>query len=178
IAAGIAALWGPAHGGASQAVLEMLTEIGDASNISKYVDKAKDKDDNFRLMGFGHRVYKNLDPRAKVVRDYCHEILEHFNMENDPLFEIALELESKALEEDYFIERSLYPNVDFYSGIIYRAMGIPVDMLTPMFAIARTVGWAAHWMEMMNDPQFRIVRPRQIYHGYTQRDYVDIGKRD
>ncbi|HET7314654.1 citrate synthase [Salinisphaera sp.] len=178
IAGGIAALWGPAHGGANERVLNMLDEIGDVSNVSQYVDKAKDKEDSFRLMGFGHRVYKNFDPRAKVVRSYCHEVLEHYNMEDDPLFEIALELENKALEEDYFIERGLYPNVDFYSGIIYRAIGIPVNMLTPMFAIARTVGWAAHWMEMMNDPQFRIVRPRQIYHGYTMRDYVAIGDRD
>src|SRR5699024_637982 len=168
IAAGIAALSGPAHGGANQAVLQMLEQVGDVDNVSEYIDRAKDKDDSFRLTGFGHRVYKNLDPRAKVVRDYCHEVLQHYGMENDPLFEIALEMESRALQEDYFIERGLYPNVDFYSGIIYRAIGIPVNMLTPMFAIARTVGWAAHWMEMMNDPQFRIIRPRQIYHGYTR----------
>lgn len=177
IAGGIAALWGPAHGGANEAVLNMLVEIGDVSNVPKYVDKAKDKQDEFRLMGFGHRVYKHLDPRAKVVRSYCHEVLEHYGMEDDPLFEIALELENKALKEDYFIDRGLYPNVDFYSGIIYRAIGIPVNMLTPMFAIARTVGWAAHWIEMMNDPQFRIFRPRQIYHGYTQRQYVAIDDR-
>lgn len=177
IAAGIAALWGPAHGGANERVLNMLDEIGDSSHVAEYVDKAKDKDDDFRLMGFGHRVYKNLDPRARVVRGYCHQVLEHFGMENDRLFEIALELEEKAQQEDYFIERGLYPNVDFYSGIIYRALGIPVNMLTPMFAIARTVGWAAHWMELMNDPQFRITRPRQIYHGHTHRDYVPMGER-
>ncbi len=177
IAGGIAAIWGPAHGGANEAVLNMLAEIGDVSNVQKYVDKAKDKEDSFRLMGFGHRVYKNFDPRAKVVRSNCHEVLEHYGQEDDPLFAIALELEDKALKEDYFIERGLYPNVDFYSGIIYRALGIPVNMLTPMFAIARTVGWASHWTEMMTDPQFRIVRPRQLYHGYTQRDYVDIEKR-
>lgn len=177
MAGGIAALWGPAHGGANEAVLNMLAEIGDVSNVSQYVDKAKDKDDSFRLTGFGHRVYKNFDPRAKVVRGYCHEVLEHYGMADDKFFEIALELEKKALEEDYFIERGLYPNVDFYSGIIYRAIGIPVNMLTPMFAIARTVGWAAHWTEMMSDPQFRITRPRQIYHGYTMRDYVAIDDR-
>jgi citrate synthase len=177
IAAGIAALWGPAHGGANEAVLNMLEEIGDVSNVQQYVDKAKDKEDSFRLMGFGHRVYKNFDPRAKVVRSNCHEVLEHYGQEDDRLFAIALELEDKALNEDYFIERGLYPNVDFYSGIIYRALGIPVNMLTPMFAIARTVGWAAHWCEMTTDPQFRIVRPRQLYHGYTHRDYVPIDKR-
>lgn len=177
IAGGIAALWGPAHGGANEAVLNMLDEIGDVNNVGDYIDRTKDKEDDFRLTGFGHRVYKNLDPRAKVVRNYCHEVLEHFGMKDDPLFEIALELESRALEEDYFRERGLYPNVDFYSGIIYRALGIPVDMLTPMFTIARTVGWASHWMEMMTDPQFRIFRPRQIYHGYTQRDYIAIDKR-
>ncbi|MGO1461244.1 MAG: citrate synthase [Marinobacter sp.] len=177
MAGGIAALWGPAHGGANESVLNMLEEVGDVSNVAKYVDKAKDKNDNFRLMGFGHRVYKNFDPRAKVVRSYCHEVLEHYGMKDDRLFEIALELESKALEEDYFTERGLYPNVDFYSGIIYRALGVPVNMFTPMFAIARTVGWAAHWMEMMNDPEFRINRPRQIYRGYKLRDYVGIDSR-
>ncbi|HLQ84857.1 MAG TPA: citrate synthase, partial [Salinisphaeraceae bacterium] len=178
IAGGIAALWGPAHGGANEAVLNMLAEIGDVKNVPDYIDRAKDKEDSFRLMGFGHRVYKNMDPRARVVRDYCHEVLKHYDMEDDQLFEIALEMESKALQEDYFTERGLYPNVDFYSGIIYRALGIPVNMLTPMFTIARTVGWCAHWMEMMTDPEFRIFRPRQIYHGYTEREYVNIDERE
>ncbi|KEZ79232.1 citrate synthase [Salinisphaera hydrothermalis] len=177
ISTGIAALWGPAHGGANEAVLNMLAEIGDASQVSKYIDKAKDKDDPFKLMGFGHRVYKNFDPRAKVIRSYCHEVLEHYNMQNNKLFELALELERVALEDDYFVERKLYPNVDFYSGIIYQALGIPINMFTPMFAIARTVGWAAHWSEMMADPKRRIARPRQVYTGYDLRDYVDIDKR-
>ena len=177
ISTGIAALWGPAHGGANEAVLNMLAEIGDASQVPKYVEKAKNKDDHFRLMGFGHRVYKNFDPRATVIRGYCHEVLEHYGMQNNPLFELALELERVALEDDYFVERKLYPNVDFYSGIIYRALGIPLNMFTPMFAIARTVGWAAHWTEMIADPGMRIARPRQVYTGYTQRDYVDITKR-
>ncbi|WP_423823168.1 citrate synthase [Salinisphaera sp. SPP-AMP-43] len=177
ISTGIAALWGPAHGGANEAVLNMLAEIGDASQVSKYLDKAKDKDDPFKLMGFGHRVYKNFDPRAKVIRGYCHQILEHYNMQNNKLFELALELERVALEDDYFVERKLYPNVDFYSGIIYQALGIPLNMFTPMFAIARTVGWASHWCEMMSDPKMRIARPRQVYTGYTLRDYVDIDNR-
>ena len=177
ISTGIAALWGPAHGGANEAVLNMLAEIGDASQVSKYLDKAKDKDDPFKLMGFGHRVYKNFDPRAKVIRGYCHQVLEHYNMQNNKLFELALELERVALEDEYFVERKLYPNVDFYSGIIYQALGIPVNMFTPMFAIARTVGWAAHWCEMMADPKMRIARPRQVYTGYDLRDYVDIDKR-
>lgn len=177
ISTGIAALWGPAHGGANEAVLNMLAEIGDASQVPKYLDKAKDKDDPFKLMGFGHRVYKNFDPRAKVIRGYCHQILEHYNMQNNKLFELALELERVALEDDYFVERKLYPNVDFYSGIIYQALGIPLNMFTPMFAIARTVGWASHWCEMMSDPKMRIARPRQVYTGYTLRDYVDIDNR-
>ena len=177
ISTGIAALWGPAHGGANEAVLNMLAEIGDASQVPKYLEKAKDKDDPFKLMGFGHRVYKNFDPRAKVIRGYCHQVLEHYNMQNNKLFELALELERVALEDEYFVERKLYPNVDFYSGIIYQALGIPVNMFTPMFAIARTVGWAAHWCEMMADPKMRIARPRQVYTGYDLRDYVDIDKR-
>ena len=177
IAAGIASLWGPAHGGANEAVLNMLAEIGDASQVPKYLEKAKDKNDPFKLMGFGHRVYKNFDPRAKVIRGYCHQVLEHYNMQNNKLFELALELERVALEDEYFVERKLYPNVDFYSGIIYQALGIPVNMFTPMFAIARTVGWAAHWCEMMADPKMRIARPRQVYTGYDLRDYVDIDKR-
>ncbi len=177
ISTGIAALWGPAHGGANEAVLNMLNEIGDVSQVAKYVEKAKDKNDKFRLMGFGHRVYKNFDPRATIIRGYCHQILEHYGMQNNKLFELALELERIALEDDFFKERKLYPNVDFYSGIIYQALGIPVNMFTPMFAIARTVGWAAHWSEMMADPEMRIARPRQVYTGSALRDYVDIGKR-
>ena len=158
-------------------LLELLNEIGDASQVPKYLEKAKDKNDPFRLMGFGHRVYKNFDPRATVIRGYCHEVLEHYGMQNDRLFELALELERIALEDDYFVERKLYPNVDFYSGIIYQALGIPINMFTPMFAIARTVGWAAHWSEMMADPGMRIARPRQVYTGYKLRDYVNIDKR-
>lgn len=177
ISSGIAALWGPAHGGANEAVLRMLNEVGDASQVGKYVEKAKDKDDPFRLMGFGHRVYKNFDPRATIIRSHCHEILEHFGMQNNRLFELALELERIALEDDYFKERKLYPNVDFYSGIIYQALGIPINMFTPMFAIARSVGWVSHWCEMMASPDMRIARPRQVYTGYAVRDYVDINKR-
>ncbi len=177
ISTGIAALWGPAHGGANEAVLNMLNEIGDVSQVAKYVEKAKDKNDPFRLMGFGHRVYKNFDPRATIIRGYCHQILEHYGMQNNKLFELALELERIALEDDFFKERKLYPNVDFYSGIIYQALGIPVNMFTPMFAIARTVGWAAHWSEMMADPEMRIARPRQVYTGSALRDYVDIERR-
>jgi len=177
ISTGIAALWGPAHGGANEAVLNMLNQVGDVSQVGKFVEKAKDKNDPFRLMGFGHRVYKNFDPRATIIRGYCHEILEHFGMQNNKLFELALELERIALEDDYFVERKLYPNVDFYSGIIYQALGIPINMFTPMFAIARTVGWAAHWSEMMADPGMRIARPRQVYTGYELRDYVNIDKR-
>ncbi len=177
ISSGIAALWGPAHGGANEAVLNMLNEIGDVSQVSKYMEKAKDKDDPFRLMGFGHRVYKNFDPRATIIRGYCHEVLKEMGIENDPLFELALELEKIALEDDYFKELKLYPNVDFYSGIIYQALGIPVNMFTPMFAIARTVGWVAHWTEMLNDPAMRIGRPRQVYTGSPKRDYVGMGSR-
>ena len=175
---GIAALWGPAHGGANEAVLNMLAEIGDASQVPKYIEKAKDKDDPFRLMGFGHRVYKNFDPRAThhpwLLPSRCSSTT---TCRIDKLFELALELERIALEDDYFIERKLYPNVDFYSGIIYQALGIPINMFTPMFAIARTVGWAAHWSEMMSDPDMRIARPRQVYTGYELRDYVDIDNR-
>ena len=176
IAAGIASLWGPAHGGANEAVLDMLEEIGDISNIDKYIAKAKDKDDPFRLMGFGHRVYKNYDPRAKIIRAVCHEVLAEVNTQ-DPFFEIALRLEEIALEDEYFVERKLYPNVDFYSGIIYRALGIPRNMFTVMFAIARTTGWVAHWMEMIADPKQRIGRPRQIYMGEPKRNYVSIDQR-
>ena len=177
IAAGISALWGPAHGGANEAVLRMLREIGDASNIPKYVDKAKDKNDPFRLMGFGHRVYKNFDPRATIIREMCHKVLAQNGQQDSPLFELALRLEEFALKDDYFIEKNLYPNVDFYSGIIYRALGIPTSMFTVMFAIGRTVGWVAHWREMITDPNGRISRPRQLYSGPQQRDYVALKKR-
>ncbi|TVQ45952.1 MAG: citrate synthase [Gammaproteobacteria bacterium] len=177
IAAGISALWGPAHGGANEAVLTMLNEIGSVANIEKFVAKAKDKNDPFRLMGFGHRVYKNFDPRAKLIRKMCHEVLKELGDPNDPLFELALRLEEVALRDEYFIEKKLYPNVDFYSGIIYRALGIPVSMFTVMFAIARTVGWVAHWMEMNADPTGRIGRPRQLYTGPPQRDYVPVDAR-
>ena len=170
IASGIAALWGPAHGGANEAVLDMLEEIGDASNIDAFVAKAKDKDDPFRLMGFGHRVYKNFDPRAIVMRETCDEVLALLGVENDPLLQIAKRLEQIALEDEYFIERKLYPNVDFYSGIILKAIGIPTNMFTVIFALARTVGWISHWHEMLNSP-YRIGRPRQLYTGATKRSY-------
>lgn len=177
IAAGISALWGPAHGGANEAVLRMLKEIGDAKNIPKFVEKAKDKDDPFRLMGFGHRVYKNFDPRATIIREMCHKVLDKMGRADSPLFELALELEQVALQDDYFVEKNLYPNVDFYSGIIYRALGIPTSMFTVMFAIGRTVGWVAHWREMITDPHGRISRPRQLYSGPEKRDYVPVAKR-
>jgi citrate synthase len=177
IAAGIAALWGPAHGGANEAVLKMLNQIGDAKNIPKYVAKARDRDDPFRLMGFGHRVYKNFDPRATIIRDMCHKVLKQMGQKDTPLFDLALELERVALSDDYFIEKNLYPNVDFYSGIIYRALGIPMSMFTVMFAIARTVGWVAHWREMITDPNGRISRPRQLYTGPEQREYIAVDQR-
>jgi citrate synthase len=177
IAAGIATLWGPAHGGANEAVLTMLEKIGSVDNIPKFIAKAKDKDDPFRLMGFGHRVYKNFDPRAKLIRTMCHKVLNRLGHTDSPLFELALRLEEIALEDDYFIERKLYPNVDFYSGIIYRAIGIPTSMFTVMFAIARTVGWVAHWQEMITDPQRRIGRPRQLYTGSGARDYTPVERR-
>jgi citrate synthase len=170
IASGIAALWGPAHGGANEAVLNMLEEIGDVSNIDKFVAKAKDKDDPFRLMGFGHRVYKNFDPRATVMRETCDEVLGLLGVENDPLLQIAKRLEQIALEDEYFIQRKLYPNVDFYSGIILKAIGIPASMFTVIFALARTVGWISHWHEMLNS-SYRIGRPRQLYTGESQRSY-------
>lgn len=170
IASGIAALWGPAHGGANEAVLDMLEEIGDISNIDAFVAKAKDKDDPFRLMGFGHRVYKNFDPRAIVMRETCDEVLALLGVENDPMLQIAKRLEKIALEDEYFIERKLYPNVDFYSGIILKAIGIPTNMFTVIFALARTVGWISHWHEMLNSP-YRIGRPRQLYTGATKRSY-------
>lgn len=177
IAAGIATLWGPAHGGANEAVLTMLEKIGSVDNIPKFIAKAKDKDDPFRLMGFGHRVYKNFDPRAKLIRTMCHKVLNRLGHTDSPLFELALRLEEIALEDEYFIERKLYPNVDFYSGIIYRAIGIPTSMFTVMFAIARTVGWVAHWQEMITDPERRIGRPRQLYTGAANRDYTPIERR-
>jgi len=177
IAAGISALWGPAHGGANEAVLRMLKEIGDASQINKYVAKAKDKNDPFRLMGFGHRVYKNFDPRATIIRDMAHKVLAKLGRNDTPMFELARELEKVALQDEYFIEKNLYPNVDFYSGIIYRALGIPTSMFTVMFAIGRSVGWAAHWREMIADPNGRISRPRQLYTGPAERKYLAIEKR-
>ncbi|MDP7241925.1 MAG: citrate synthase, partial [Rhodospirillales bacterium] len=171
IAAGIASLWGPAHGGANEAVLKMLGEIGSMDRIPEYVKRAKDKDDSFRLMGFGHRVYKNFDPRAKVMQKTCHEVLSELGV-NEPLLELAMELERIALEDDYFVEKKLYPNVDFYSGIILRAMGIPSSMFTVFFAVARTVGWVAQWNEMIEDPLQKIGRPRQLYTGPSQRPYL------
>jgi citrate synthase len=177
IAAGIASLWGPAHGGANEAVLNMLREIGDVKNIPEYIAKAKDKDDPFRLMGFGHRVYKNFDPRAKLMRETCHEVLSELGIKNEPVLDLAMELERIALEDDYFIERKLYPNVDFYSGIIFRAIGIPETMFTVLFAVARTVGWVAQWNEMIEDPGQKIGRPRQLYIGPTQRKFVPLDKR-
>lgn len=170
IASGIAALWGPAHGGANEAVLRMLDEIGDESNIDAFIAKAKDKDDPFRLMGFGHRVYKNFDPRAKVMKQTCDEVLSELGMEDSPLLKIALRLEKIATEDEYFVERGLYPNVDFYSGIILKAIGIPVEMFTVIFATGRTPGWIAHWNEMISG-EYRIGRPRQLYTGATKRDY-------
>lgn len=169
LAAGVAALWGPAHGGANEACLNMLLEIGDESNISHYIARAKDKNDPFRLMGFGHRVYKNYDPRAKVMRATCHEVLDALGVKDDKLFKLAMKLEKIALEDEYFVERKLYPNVDFYSGITLNALGIPTNMFTVIFALARTVGWLAHWMEMLDDPQHKIARPRQLYTGAKQR---------
>ncbi|MCU7846081.1 MAG: citrate synthase [Candidatus Thiodiazotropha sp. (ex Monitilora ramsayi)] len=177
IAAGIASLWGPAHGGANEAVLNMLTDIGDVSQIDKYIAKAKDKSDKFRLMGFGHRVYKNFDPRADILREVCKEVLDKLPVDDSPLFELALRLEEIALHDEYFVKRKLYPNVDFYSGIIYRALGIPNNMFTVMFALGRTVGWVAHWMEMMSDPEQKIGRPRQIYKGSPRREYIPIENR-
>ncbi|HEY1077252.1 MAG TPA: citrate synthase [Fontimonas sp.] len=176
IASGIAALWGPAHGGANEAVLKMLNEIGDVSKVKVFMNKAKDKNSGVRLMGFGHRVYKNFDPRATIIREECHKVLKALNV-SDPQLELAMKLEEIALSDDYFKERKLYPNVDFYSGIIYKALGIPVNMFTPMFAVARTVGWAAHWIEMVADPGMRIARPRQVYTGAAERNVSPVNKR-
>jgi citrate synthase len=177
IAAGIACLWGPAHGGANEAALEMLQEIGTVENVAKHVEKVKNKVDGVRLMGFGHRVYKNYDPRAKVMQKTCHEVLREVGAENDPLLQVAMELERVALSDEYFIEKKLYPNVDFYSGITLKAMGFPTSMFTVLFALARTVGWIAQWEEMTMDKTQRIGRPRQIYTGAPQRDYVPIAQR-
>ena len=177
ISAGVSALWGPAHGGANEAVLDMLDGIGSVANIDKFLARVKDKSDHVRLMGFGHRVYKNFDPRAKIIRSMCYRVLEKLGKINNPLFELALKLEEIALKDEYFVSRKLYPNVDFYSGIIYSALGIPRSMFTVMFAIARTAGWVAQWQEMVSDPHMRIGRPRQLYTGPTQRDYPPIEKR-
>jgi citrate synthase len=177
ISAGVSALWGPAHGGANEAVLDMLDGIGSVANIDKFLARVKDKNDHVRLMGFGHRVYKNFDPRAKIIRGMCYRVLEKLGKINNPLFELSLKLEEIALKDDYFVSRKLYPNVDFYSGIIYSALGIPRSMFTVMFAIARTAGWVAQWQEMVSDPHMRIGRPRQLYTGPKQRDYQPIDKR-
>jgi citrate synthase len=176
IAAGIAALWGPAHGGANEAVLSQLNEIGNVKNVDKFIKRAKDKNDSFRLMGFGHRVYKNYDPRAKVMQQTCREVFDELGVENDPLLQIAQRLEKIALEDDYFIEKRLYPNVDFYSGIILKAIGIPTEMFTVMFATGRTPGWIAHWCEMVST-KYKIGRPRQLYTGPKQRDFQPINER-
>jgi len=177
ISAGVSALWGPAHGGANEAVLDMLDGIGSVANIDKFLARVKDKHDSVRLMGFGHRVYKNFDPRAKIIRGMCYRVLEKMGKGNNPLFDLSLKLEEIALKDDYFVSRKLYPNVDFYSGIIYSALGIPRSMFTVMFAIARTAGWVAHWQEMVSDPNMKIGRPRQLYTGPTKRDYQPIEKR-
>ena len=177
IASGIACLWGPAHGGANEACIRMLEEIDNVNNIPEYVKKAKDKNDPFRLMGFGHRVYKNFDPRAKVMQKICHEVLDHLGIKDDPLLAIAVELEKIALEDEYFVEKKLYPNIDFYSGIVMKALGYPMDMFTVLFAVGRTVGWVSQWNEMIEDKSQRIGRPRQLYVGNDHRQYVGIQKR-
>ncbi len=177
IAAGIACLWGPAHGGANEAALNMLAEIGSADRIPEYVEKAKDKNDPFRLMGFGHRVYKNYDPRARIMQKTCHEVLSELGLQDDPLLEVAIELEKIALNDEYFVEKKLYPNIDFYSGITLRALGFPTNMFTVLFSLARTVGWIAQWKEMVEDPSQKIGRPRQLYSGAVQRDYQSISQR-
>ena len=177
IAAGIACLWGPAHGGANEAALTMLEQIGDVSKIGEFITKAKDKNSGVKLMGFGHRVYKNYDPRAKLMRETCYEVLDELGLQNDPVFKLAMALEKIALEDDYFVSRKLYPNVDFYSGIVQRALGIPVSMFTCIFALARTVGWIAQWNEMIADPEQKIGRPRQLYTGAAKRDVLPIEKR-
>ena len=177
ISAGIASLWGPAHGGANEATLKMLEEIGDVSRIGEFIKRAKDKTDSFRLMGFGHRVYRNMDPRAAIMRKTCHEVLNELGLNDDPMFKLAMELEKIALEDEYFVSRRLYPNVDFYSGIVMRAMGIPNSMFTAIFALARTAGWIAQWSEMHSDPEAKIGRPRQLYSGSARRAVVPVNKR-
>jgi citrate synthase len=177
IAAGIACLWGPAHGGANEACLQMLEQIGDVSKVGEYINRAKDKNDSFKLMGFGHRVYKNFDPRAKLMRKVCFDVLSELGLENDRLFKLAMELEKIALEDPYFVEKKLYPNVDFYSGIVQKAIGIPTEMFTCIFALARTVGWMTQWEEMITDPEYKIGRPRQLYMGAAKRDVVPLAQR-
>jgi citrate synthase len=177
IAAGIACLWGPAHGGANEAALRMLEEIGTMDRVQEYVDRAKDPSSEFRLMGFGHRVYKHYDPRAKVMQKTCHEVLDSLGVKNQQVFDVAKKLEEIALSDSYFIEKKLYPNIDFYSGITLRAMGFPLSMFTVLFAVARTVGWISQWKEMIEDPEQKIGRPRQLYIGPTERPYVPIAQR-
>jgi len=177
IAAGIASLWGPAHGGANEACLNMLESIGDASKVGEFIKKVKDKNSGAMLMGFGHRVYKNYDPRAKLMHETCHEVLNELNLKDDRLFKLAMALEKIALEDDYFISRKLYPNVDFYSGIVQRALGIPTAMFTCIFTLARTVGWIAQWSEMIADQDSKIARPRQLYTGPTRREVLPIASR-
>jgi len=177
ISAGIASLWGPAHGGANEAVLKMLAEIDDAKNIPAFIKRVKEKDGHAMLMGFGHRVYKNYDPRAKIIQKTCHEVLEVLDLKDDKLFKLAIALEKIALEDEYFVQRKLYPNVDFYSGIVYKALGIPVAMFTAIFALARTVGWIAQWNELISDPDQKIGRPRQLFTGAGRREFVPMNKR-
>jgi citrate synthase len=177
ISAGVASLWGPAHGGANEAVLKMLAEIGDVDHIGAYIKRVKEKDNHAMLYGFGHRVYKNYDPRAKIIQKTCHEVLDELGLKDDKLFKLAMALEKIALEDEYFIKRKLYPNVDFYSGIVYKAIGIPVSMFTALFAVARTVGWIAQWNEMVGDPEQKIARPRQLFTGSAKRDFVPLNKR-
>jgi citrate synthase len=177
VAAGVACLWGPAHGGANEAALNMLEEIGHVDNVAAFIEKVKDKNSGVRLMGFGHRVYKNHDPRATLMRETCHEVLGELGLEEDPLFKLAMELERIALTDEYFISRKLYPNVDFYSGIVQRALGIPTDLFTGIFALARTVGWIAQWNEMIADPEQKIGRPRQLFVGSPMRDVPDLASR-
>ena len=177
ISAGVASLWGPAHGGANEAVLKMLAEIGDVEHIGAYIKRVKEKDNHAMLYGFGHRVYKNYDPRAKIIQKTCHEVLDELGLKNDKLFKLAMALEKIALEDEYFVSRKLYPNVDFYSGIVYKAIGIPVSMFTALFAVARTVGWIAQWNEMVGDPEQKIARPRQLFTGSPKRDFVQLDKR-
>jgi citrate synthase len=177
IAAGIASLWGPSHGGANEAALKMLEEVGSIDHVPEFVKRVKDKNEGVRLMGFGHRVYKNYDPRAKVMQQTCHEVLDMLGIKEEPLLKVAMELERIALQDEYFIEKKLYPNVDFYSGIVLRAIGFPVSMFTPLFAVSRTVGWISQWKEMIEDPEQKIGRPRQLYIGPSRRDYVAVDRR-